>query len=132
MVSTQSDLHQYGHDREGLKMAQKVQVLLLCDLEEGNAEAEETIQFALGNTSYEIDVCAQHAQQIRTSMEPFVTHARKAGTVAGGGGRRRRERPASNREQSANIRSWAKDRGIQVNERGRIPASVVREYEQAH
>lgn len=114
-------------------MAQKVQVLLLCDLEEGNAEAEETIQFALGNTTYEIDVCGQHAQQIRTSMEPFVAHARKAGSVAAAGGRRsRRERPASNREQSASIRSWAKDRGIQVNERGRIPASVVKEYEQAH
>lgn len=113
-------------------MAQKVQVLLLCDLEEGNAEAEETLQFALGNTSYEIDVCSQHAQQIRTSLEPFVAHARKAGTATSGGGRRRRERPASNREQSASIRSWAKDRGIQVNERGRIPASVVKEYEQAH
>jgi hypothetical protein len=130
MVSTQSDFYQDGQDREGPKMAQKVQVLLLCDLDEGNAEAEETIQFALGNTTYEIDVCAQHAQEIRTSMEPFVTHARKAGSIAGG--RRRRERPASNREQSASIRSWAKDRGIQVNERGRIPASVVKEYEQAH
>lgn len=111
-------------------MAQKVQVLLLCDLEEGNTEAEETIQFGVGNTTYEIDVCARHADQMRTSLEPFVTHARKAGVAAGG--RRRRERPASTREQSANIRSWAKDRGIQVNERGRIPASVVKEYEQAH
>jgi Lsr2 len=112
-------------------MAQKVQVLLLCDLEDGNAEAEETIQFGLGNTQYEIDVCGRHAQEIRASLEPFVAHARKAGTPAGGG-RRRRDRSAANREQSADIRSWAKDRGIQVSERGRIPASVVKEYEQAH
>lgn len=111
-------------------MAQKVQVLLLCDLEDGNTEAEETIQFGLGNASYEIDVCGQHAQEIRAKLEPFVAHARKAGTAAGG--RRRRDRSASNREQSADIRSWAKDRGIQVSERGRIPASVVKEYEQAH
>jgi hypothetical protein len=111
-------------------MAQKVQVLLLCDLEDGNAEAQETIQFGVGNTSYEIDVCATHAEQIRTTLEPFVTHARKAGAAAGG--RRRRDRGASSREQSASIRSWAKGRGIQVNERGRIPASVVKEYEQAH
>jgi hypothetical protein len=111
-------------------MAQKVQVLLLCDLEDGNTEAEETIQFGVGNTSYEIDVCARHAQEIRDRLEPFVAHARKAGTVAAG--RRRRDRSASNREQSADIRSWAKDRGIQVSERGRIPASVVKEYEQAH
>lgn len=112
-------------------MAQKVQVLLLCDLEEGTTEAQETIQFGLGNTSYEIDLCANHAQQIRSTLEPFVAHARKAGS-APAGGRRRRERSASNREQSASIRAWAKDRGIQVNERGRIPASVVKEYEQSH
>lgn len=113
-------------------MAQKVQVLLLCDLESGNAPAEETVQFAVGQTAYEIDVCAKHAQQIRSALEPFVTHGRKAGGAAATGSRRRRERPASSREQSASIRAWAKERGISVNDRGRIPASVVREYQQAH
>jgi hypothetical protein len=110
-------------------MAQKVQVLLLCDLEEGDAKAEETIQFGLGSTVCEIDVCAKHAQQIRAGLEPFVAHARKVGAVAGG---RRRQRSTSNREQSANIRAWAKERGIEISERGRIPASVMQEYEQAH
>ncbi|HEY6498754.1 MAG TPA: Lsr2 family protein [Streptosporangiaceae bacterium] len=109
-------------------MAQKVQVMLLCDLDEGNVDAEETVQFSLGSTAYEVDVCAKHAQQIREGLEPFVANARKAGTSTS----RRRPRTAGARQQTASIRTWAKDHGLQVNERGRIPANVVKEYEASH
>jgi hypothetical protein len=110
-------------------MAQKVEVLLLCDLDDGNVDAEETLQFSLGNTSYEVDVCAKHAQQIREGLEPFIEHGRK---VSGGGNSRRRQRTAGSRQETTDIRSWAKDQGIHVNERGRIPANVVKQYEAAH
>ena len=110
-------------------MAQKVQVMLLCDLDDGNVDAAETLQFSLGNAAYEVDVCAKHAQQIRDGLQPFVIQARKVSTGAAG---RRRQRTAGSRQETASIRSWAKDQGIQVNERGRIPASVVKEYEAAH
>nr|SBO90571.1 Histone protein Lsr2 [Nonomuraea gerenzanensis] len=36
------------------------------------------------------------------------------------------------REQSADIRQWAKANGLPVSERGRIAASVVEQYEAAH
>ena len=110
-------------------MAQKVQVMLLCDLDQGNVDAEETVQFSLGKTAYEVDVCAKHAQQIREGLEPFVAHARKAGTSSPS---RRRPRTTDARQQTASIRTWAKDHGMQVNERGRIPANVVKEYDAAH
>jgi hypothetical protein len=110
-------------------MAQKVQVMLLCDLDDGNVDAEETLQFSLGNAAYEVDVCAKHAQQIRDGLQPFVAQARKTSAASSG---RRRQRTAGTRQETAGIRSWAKDQGIQVNERGRIPASVVKEYEAAH
>jgi len=35
------------------------------------------------------------------------------------------------RERSGDIRAWAKGQGIPVSERGRIPASVVQQYEAA-
>jgi nucleoid-associated protein Lsr2 len=44
---------------------------------------------------------------------------------------RRPARTASSRERSETIRSWAKDQGIAVSDRGRIPASVVEQYEAA-
>ena len=108
-------------------MAQKVQITLLCDLDDGNVEADETLHFSLGDTTYEVDVCGKHAQQIRDGLEPFVAHARKTSSS-----RRRPGRTAAGRDQTASVRSWAKDHGIQVNDRGRIPASVVKEYEAAH
>jgi hypothetical protein len=103
-------------------MAQKVQVLLVDDLDGG--EADETVSFALDGATYEIDLSSANAKKLRDSLQPFVDHARKAGA-----GRRRRARGASSRERSADIRAWAKARGIKVNERGRIPASVVERYE---
>ena len=112
-------------------MAQKVQITLLCDLDDGNAEAEETLHFSLADTTYEVDVCGKHAQQIRDGLQPFVARARKA-SPATSSNRRRPGRPVAGRDQTAGIRAWAKDKGIQVNDRGRIPASVVKEYEAAH
>jgi hypothetical protein len=32
-------------------------------------------------------------------------------------------------EESRKIRAWAKDRGLQVNDRGRLPYHVIEEYE---
>lgn len=110
-------------------MAEQIIKRLIDDIDGG--EAEETVQFSLDGVPYEIDLSSTNAKKVRDSLAPFVEHARKAGTGAGGG-RRRRSRAASSRERSADIRAWAKARGIKVNERGRIPATVVEEYERAH
>jgi len=112
-------------------MAQRVQITLLCDLDDGNVEADETLQFGLGGASYEVDVCGKHAQQVRDGLQPFVAHGRKT-SPASGSSRRRSGRAAAGRDQTAGVRAWAKDKGIHVNDRGRIPASVVKEYEAAH
>jgi len=109
-------------------MAQKVQVVLLCDVDNGDTDAQETLKFSLDGNAYEIDVCARHAQQIQDALQPFVAHARKA---AGASAPRRARAPGA-RRQTASIRSWAKDHRITVNDRGRIPASVVKDYEAAH
>ncbi|GAA4511254.1 Lsr2 family protein [Actinoallomurus oryzae] len=110
-------------------MAEQIIKRLIDDIDGG--EAEETVQFSLDGVPYEIDLSAANAKKVRDSLAPFVEHARKAGGGAAGG-RRRRSRAASSRERSADIRAWAKARGIKVNERGRIPATVVEEYERAH
>lgn len=109
-------------------MAQKVQVLLLDDIDGG--EAEETVQFGMDGSAYEIDLSAKNAAQLREVLAPYVEVARKApGKPAKGGRRQQRNQPS--RERSAEIRAWAKSHGKQVNERGRIPQSIVAEYEAA-
>ncbi len=112
-------------------MAQKVKVTVVCDLpHDGEVEGEETVSFSFDGTAYEIDVCAKHAKELRDKVSPFVDHARKASGA--GVGRRRRTRGGPGRERSAEIRAWAKQRGYKVNERGRIPAAIVAEYDAAH
>ncbi|MDA2804650.1 histone-like nucleoid-structuring protein Lsr2 [Nocardiopsis suaedae] len=109
-------------------MAQKVQVLLVDDLDGG--EADETVAFGVDGTSYEIDLSTDNATTLRELLAPYVSAARKAPAKAGRGGRRQ-QRSAPSRERSAEIRAWAKAQGKQVNERGRIPAAIVAEYEAA-
>lgn len=109
-------------------MAQKVEVLLVDDIDGG--EADETVSFSIDGTAYEIDLSKKNAAKLRNGLEPFVAGARKARRPAGRGGRT--TRTAGSRERSAEIREWAKSRGIKVNERGRIPANVIEQYEAAH
>ena len=106
-------------------MAQKTTVALEDDLDGG--PADETVRFGLGGSEYDIDLSKKNATAFRRQLAPFIEHARKAGR----GPRRRPGRSASSRERSGDIRAWAKDRGIAVSDRGRIPASVVEQYEAA-
>ncbi|HVX68500.1 MAG TPA: Lsr2 family protein [Mycobacteriales bacterium] len=105
-------------------MAQRVQVLLVCDLHDDDTEGTETVNFSLDGTSYEIDVCRQHGGALRDAFAPFVGAARK---TARGGSAGRRRRVATGVDPAA-VRAWAKSQGLKVNERGRIPADIVERY----
>jgi hypothetical protein len=104
-------------------MATKVTIALEDDLEGG--PADETVRFGLGGTAYEIDLNKKNARAFRRQLAPFIEHARRAGRG------QRRPRTSSSRQRSSDIRAWAKEQGIAVSERGRIPASVVEQFESA-
>ena len=104
-------------------MATKVTIALEDDLDGG--PADETVRFGLGGTAYEIDLNKKNARAFRKRLAPFVEHARKAGRG------QRRPRTASSRQRSGDIRAWAKEQGIAVSDRGRIPASVMQQYDVA-
>jgi len=108
-----------------VEMAQRVTVALEDDLDGG--PADETVRFGFGGSDYEIDLSKKNANTFRKQLAPFIEHARKAGR----GPLRRPVRTAASRQRSGDIRAWAKDNGIAVSERGRIPASVVEQYQAA-
>ena len=113
-------------------MAQKVQVLLVDDIDGGTAD--ETVTFAVDGVSYEIDLTAAHAAELRESFARWVGHGRKTGGRSSGGsgrGTATRSRRASSGDATA-IREWAKANGHKVSERGRISADVKAAYEAAH
>lgn len=105
-------------------MAQKVSVLLVDDID--GSEAEETISFSLDGARYEIDLNCAHAQELREQLGRYVKAARK---VTGSSGRPARVRRAYADDKNKEVRDWARDRGLEVNDRGRIPAHIVAKYE---
>ena len=113
-------------------MAQRVQVLLVCDLHDGESEATETVSFSVDGASYEIDVCDQHAAQLRDAFAPFVGAARRATGSRGRGRRHRRSSGADSHGRGNEVREWARQQGIAVSERGRISADVIAQYDAAH
>lgn len=112
-------------------MAQRVQVILVCDLHEGETPGTETVTFALEGTAYEIDVCEAHGRELRDSFARFVGAARKSSRgPRAAGGRRRGRRGGSG--EAAQIREWARGQGLAVPERGRVPAELAEKYAAAH
>jgi hypothetical protein len=110
-------------------MAQRIQVLLVCDLHDDETPGTETILFGLDSAAYEIDVCDQHAAELRDRLAPYVGAARRSGgrgELSPGRGRRRRHRSGSG--DAARIREWARSQGLAVPERGRIPADLAEKY----
>jgi len=107
-------------------MAQRVQVLLVDDIDGG--QASETVTFAVDGVSYEIDLNAEHAGQLRETSGQWVAAGRRvSGRAARGRGRR-----VVGSGETAKIREWAKSSGYQVSERGRISAEVRAAFEAAH
>lgn len=107
-------------------MAQKVKVLLIDDLD--GSDADETISFAVDGVTYEIDLNAENAAELREAFAKWIGHARKAG------GRRTTRRAASSSGggNTAAIREWARDNGYKVSDRGRVSAEIREAYAAAH
>ncbi|QCB94608.1 histone-like nucleoid-structuring protein Lsr2 [Cellulomonas shaoxiangyii] len=118
-------------------MAQKVQVLLVDDVDGGTAD--ETVTFGLDGVTYEIDLTTENAAKLRDALGTWVGHARRVGGRSSSGrssGRSSSAGSSSSRAARANeaqeIREWAKSNGYQVSERGRISAEVKQAYDDAH
>jgi hypothetical protein len=114
-------------------VARKVQVMLVDDLDGG--EAEETVSFGLDGNSYEIDLSSANASAFREALDRYAQAARKAGRGAGG----RAAKPArgattqrAGREQNQAIREWAKEKQLPVSDRGRIPQEIIDQYNAEH
>ncbi|MDN4477479.1 histone-like nucleoid-structuring protein Lsr2 [Demequina lignilytica] len=103
-------------------MAQKVQVVLVDDID--GSTADETIAFSLDGTSYEIDLNSTHAKEFRDAVAPWISAGRRMNARKPASRARRAESRAAKASDAAEIRAWAKANGVDVPERGRIPAKV--------
>lgn len=109
-------------------MAQKVQTLFVDDLD--GSHAEGTVRFALDGAHYEIDLNTAHAQKLRHALAPYA----EAGRRVTGPARRPARKPGMavmNGLNTMEIRGWAKANGLDVKERGRVPADLIAKFRAA-
>jgi nucleoid-associated protein Lsr2 len=115
-------------ERNAAAVAPKIQALLGDDLD--GSEADGTAGFALEGTEHEIDLNAGHARALRDAPARYVQAARRAGGGMRRPSRGRRRTPASGVD-STEARERAKAQGIEVEDRGRIPAELAARFNAA-
>jgi hypothetical protein len=95
------------------------------------SDADQTIRFVWGGSSYEIDLSAENAAAFEKVIEPYVAAARRH-TSAGRGSRAKRPAVAGTAgEDLAALRVWAAENGHKVADRGRIATAVVAAFHAA-
>jgi hypothetical protein len=112
-------------------MAQKYIVQLVDDLTQQPIEdgTGESVRFALDGVSYTIDLTGEHASELRNTLSPYVSAARKADVAV------KSKSSGSSRGSKGDlkaIREWANQNGFTVSSRGRIPSDVQAAYNAAN
>jgi len=104
---------------------QKTEVTLICDLT--GEPADETVRFGVDGASYEIDVTAVKAKELREALAPYIAAGRRVsnGTVRAA---RSSTSTTGSRAEAKRARAWAQAQGLPVGDRGRIPAEIVARY----
>jgi hypothetical protein len=115
-------------------MAQKVNVQLVDDLD--GSVAESKVEFGLDGVHYAIDLSANNAAQLREAVATYVSHAKRTGGQKRRGGKATNSAATggsslSERRRNQAIREWAREQGMDVSDRGRIPAEIVQAYDNA-
>jgi hypothetical protein len=97
---------------------------------------QQTIAFGLDGQAYEIDLDADHAGELRSTLQRYIDAGRRIGEQPTAPAttesvRPRRSAPTTQRNDPSAIRAWARAKGHRVSDRGRIPAQVLQAYEAA-
>ena len=121
-------MHRIDDQNGAAVMAQKIQTLFVDDLDD--SEAEGTVRFGLDGTDYEIDLNAKHAQELRDALARYVAAGRRVRASTRQPARSARK-TQPNALNTTEVREWAKAQGIDVKDRGRIPAELVVKFKAA-
>lgn len=95
-------------------MAKQVTERLVDDLD--GTDAAETVTFGLDGDIYEVDLSEVNAKEIREFLGKYIEVGRRRGK-------------SGKASDAAQIRAWAREQGIEVPDRGRIPGPVREQWD---
>jgi nucleoid-associated protein Lsr2 len=105
-------------------MATETITKLVDDLSGG--PAERTLTFALEGQSYAIDLNKKNIAGFERALRPYLQAARAINEPRRSN--RSPQRGSKNSPDLAAIRSWARENGYEVSDRGRLAADVIAAY----
>ncbi|MFD7336703.1 Lsr2 family protein [Streptomyces violascens] len=108
-------------------MAQKIVTIYTDDLTGKESEEATTHTIVIDGVGYEIDLGPDSYDKLLEAVTPFT----KAGRRIKAGRIKTAPKTSEARTDTAAIRAWAKDKGYNVNDRGRVPADIREAYEKA-
>ena len=141
--------HLSGSEQKESVVAKTTVVWLTCDQCKAEAgedvEAEESVSFGYDGYNYALDLCAPHAENFHNTVQTMIGWSSERSRIAARRSRRsapssasQPEAPSSRRstperERLRAIREWARGNGYpDLGDRGRIPRSIMAEYDAAH
>ena len=114
-------------------MARRIITTLVSDLsgEPADADAGETVEFAYRGTSYTIDLTSSEAAAFDQAMGPYLAHATKLTTRRPARQAAPKNRSSATSTDSQRIRTWARENGYEVSDRGRVKAEIAEAFQAA-
>jgi len=133
-------------------------LVVVCDVHDTNVVATGHVRLDVAGEVHELDLCDEHLGQLRESLGTLLAptqsdrpqraargpgqgtrgrtggaksataRRRRAPSRAGSGGGASRSGSLAHREA---VRNWARAHGLNVSDRGRLAADVVRQFEEA-
>lgn len=94
-------------------------------------DSSGSLKFAFDGRSYEIDLTESERAQFEAAIKPYTAVARPA-QARSKSGRAGATGSSTGGVDPKLVRTWAREHGHQVPDRGRIPAPVVEAYHAAH
>ena len=101
------------------RMATVTRTSVIDDID--GSDNAKTIRYSIGRSHYEIDLGPENTEKLYEALAPFIKKSRKATS-----GRE------TSRIDQTKVREWAKEQGIEISDRGRLPKGLEKQYREAH
>jgi hypothetical protein len=108
-------------------MAKTLTVIVQDDLD--GSDGAETVTFGFDGVAYEIDLSKVNRAKLESAVGPYMEAGRRVSPGRRTSATRRTQQPRFDR---AAVRTWARENGLKVSERGRISTELLEKYNAAH
>ncbi|MGU3500881.1 histone-like nucleoid-structuring protein Lsr2 [Mycobacterium sp. C31M] len=115
-------------------MAERIVRQLIDDIDgsEIAAGGGERVEFSVQGIEYRIDLTNANIAKLNKVLKPYVDAAAKVRKPGPRRVKKAGSNSASSKEQLSAVREWARKKGYEVSDRGRIKAEIVEAFEAAH